>query len=277
MFTVVERCRICGSSRLVPLLNLGEQYLTGVFPANIHDPITKGPLELVRCDGNDACGLVQLHHAYSSDEMYGENYGYRSSLNRTMVDHLHDVVDSLLARVAVGTDDVVLDVGSNDGTLLSFYPENGPTLIGMDPTGVKFKKYYRRDIQLIEDFFSSAVFLQATGAKKAKIITSIAMFYDLPDPLQFMREIVAVLHDDGLWHFEQSYLPAMLQANAYDTVCQEHVEYYAMKQMVWMTERAGLKIVDVAINDVNGGSFAITAAKRDSSHRVNDDAVKRLR
>jgi NDP-4-keto-2,6-dideoxyhexose 3-C-methyltransferase len=260
-FHEIKACRVCGSTDLHSVLDLGEQSLTGVFPRKASTNVTRGPLEIVKCSGgDDACGLVQLRHTYDPGEMYGADYGYRSSLNRSMVEHLGAKVELLLARSPVGPGDIVLDIGSNDGTTLSFYPESAQ-LIGIDPTAVKFAKYYKPHITVVPDFFSSERFFAATGGKKAKIVTSIAMFYDLERPVDFMRQVHAVLVDDGLWHFEQSYLPSMLAATSYDTICHEHVEYYSLKTIVWMADRVGFSIADVTLNDINGGSFAITALK----------------
>ena len=114
------------------------------------------------------------------------------------------------------------------------------------------------------------------GARQAKIITSISMFYDLEEPQSFVEDVASVLADDGVWHFEQSYLPAMLDATAYDTVCHEHLEYYSLKQIKWMMDRGGLKLVDVEMNDINGGSFAVTVAKADSSFQPDSTAINRI-
>ncbi len=243
------------------MLDLGDQCLTGVFPRTEGARVTKGPLELVMCRADQgACGLVQLRHNYDPGEMYGSHYGYRSSLNRSMVDHLRAKVQSLTERSPVRAGDVVLDIGSNDGTTLSFYPE-AATLIGMDPTAANFAKYYKSHIRVVADYFSADAFLRASGAKKARIVTSIAMFYDLERPLDFMRQVHSVLADDGIWHFEQSYLTSMLAANSYDTICHEHAEYYGLGPIVWMADRVGFSIVDVSLNDINGGSFAVTVTK----------------
>jgi NDP-4-keto-2,6-dideoxyhexose 3-C-methyltransferase len=260
-FRSIESCRICGNTELVPVLNLGEQSLTGVFPRSRQQPITRGPLELVKCHGSDdVCGLAQLRHSYSSAEMYGDNYGYRSSLNRSMVGHLRSKVESLRKIVDLKPGDVVLDIGSNDGTTLSFYPDD-LTRVGMDPTAARFREFYKPGIHVIPDFFSAERFQQELGNRKAKLVTSIAMFYDLEEPLEFVRQVAAVLDDDGIWHFEQSYMPSMLTQTAYDTICHEHLEYYGLRQIQWMMDRCGLRIIDVQLNDVNGGSFAITVAR----------------
>jgi SAM-dependent methyltransferase len=243
------------------LIDLGQQALTGVFPRARGQHVTVGPLELVKCFGGaDACGLVQLRHTYEPTEMYGGEYGYRSSLNKAMVEHLHGKVDALLARAPLGYGDVVLDIGSNDGTSLSFYPSTA-TLIGIDPTAAKFAKYYAPHVKVVADFFSADAFLKASGGRRASIVSSVAMFYDLDRPLDFVRGVHEVLKDGGLWHFEQSYLPTMLATNSYDTICHEHVEYYSITPILWMLNEVGFSIVEITQNDVNGGSFAITAAK----------------
>ncbi len=261
MHTPTRQCRICQCPSLEPVLDLGEQNLTGIFPRSSSDPVTEGPLVLIKCD---RCGLVQLQDSYNPDEMYGETYGYRSGLNASMVAHLKQKAQELQSLVPLSTGDIVLDIGSNDGTSLGFYPAKGVTRIGMDPSAEKFRNYYQPGVTLIPDFFSAEKFLAASGGRKAKIVSSIAMFYDLEKPLQFMSDVAQILAEDGVWHFEQSYMPAMLQSGSYDTVCHEHLEYYSLTQICWMTNQMGLKIVDVERNEINGGSFAVTAAHRAS-------------
>lgn len=268
-FTKNEACRICGNKHLEQVLDLGEQMLTGVFPASKDvKAVTIGPLRLVKCMGKDACGLVQLEHSYDLSEMYGINYGYRSGLNKSMVAHLHNKIKRILALVELHDGDLVVDIGSNDSTTLQAYPASGPVLVGIDPTGVKFHSYYPAHIQLIPDFFTSSLLEKRFPGKKAKVVTSFSMFYDLEDPAAFMREVADVLADDGVWVFEQSYMPTMLETNSYDTVCHEHLEFYALKQIKWMTDRSGLRILDVEFNDVNGGSFSITVSKANGNNEV---------
>jgi NDP-4-keto-2,6-dideoxyhexose 3-C-methyltransferase len=278
LFREITRCRICGNADLERVLDLGEQSLTGVFPSLRSPQVGRGPLELVKCVGDPhaACGLVQLRHNFAAGELYGENYGYRSGLNRSMVEHLHRKADALQALVPLRAGDLVLDIGSNDGTSLGRYPAGGPTLVGIDPSAGKFARYYRPDVHLVVDFFSAEVFRRHFGDRKARIITSIAMFYDLEQPQAFVDDVARILADDGVWHLEQSYLPAMLRSNAFDTVCHEHSEYYALRQIDWMMRRAGLQIIDVQTNATNGGSFAVTAAKRQASLAGNPAAVTRM-
>ncbi len=274
----IERCRMCGNSDLRSILHLGDQALTGVFPRRPDTQLTCGPLELVRChvSSPDHCGLVQLRNSFDLKEMYGDNYGYRSSLNQSMVEHLRAKVAQLRTIVTLNPNSLVIDIGSNDGTTLSFYPPGAATLAGIDPTAAKFRAFYRPDIQVIPDFFSAAAVRAAFGAQKADIITSIAMFYDLEDPVAFVRQIAEVLAPEGIWHFEQSYLPTMLRLTSYDTVCHEHLEYYALRQIKWALARAGLRIIEVQINDINGGSFAITAAHQSSTLATRDSVARAI-
>ncbi len=267
MYRQISECRICKNTQLVEVLDLGVQTLTGVFPRTRAQEVTAGPLKLVKCTGDgDVCGLLQLQHTYDLGELYGDNYGYRSGLNASMVAHLHAKVRRILERVTLSDDALVVDIGANDSTTLQAYPARGCTLVGVDPTGAKFRKFYPPHVQLIPDFFSAATIRQHFGERKAAVVTSFSMFYDLEEPMTFMREIAEVLDEDGVWVLEQSYMPTMLARNSYDTVCHEHLEYYALKQIKWMTDRLGLKIVDVEFNDINGGSFSLMVAKQGSRH-----------
>ncbi|WP_066346481.1 class I SAM-dependent methyltransferase [Aliarcobacter cryaerophilus] len=271
----ISKCRICGHDELSTVLNLGTQKLTGIFPKIKKQLVTEGPVELIKCIHKEGCGLVQIAHRYDIDEFYGENYGYRSGLNRSMVEHLRSKVKKVLSLVSLNENDIVVDIGSNDGTTLGFYPIN-LSLIGIDPSGEKFKEYYASHIKLLPDFFSANTFLNYSNNKKAKVITSFSMFYDLEDPIKFMEEIEMSLADDGIWVFEQSYMPLMLERNSYDTVCQEHIEYYALKQIKWMCDKVGLKILDIEFNDINGGSFSIVAAKSKSSYQENEEQINTI-
>lgn len=262
--TRVTACRLCGSGDLEKVLDLGEQALTGVFPASTEEPVPVGPLELVWCR---SCTLLQLAHSFDPTELYGENYGYRSGLNASMVQHLAREARSLEALVGLSPGDVVLDIGSNDGTLLGCYETKGLHRIGIDPTAAKFSEFYPPDVAVAADFFSADKFRELSD-EPARIITSLAMFYDLEDPVAFARDVRACLAEDGIWHFEQAYLPAMLRSTAYDTVCHEHLEYYSLATVSRILEAADLEVVDVGFNRVNGGSFGVTAAHRNPPLRA---------
>lgn len=267
----ISRCRICGNTRLVPVVSLGTQALTGVFPGSAREEVTSGPVDLIRCQeapGRRACGLVQLRQSYDKRRMYGKGYGYQSGLNRSMVEHLRAKARAIAEMVPLSSGDLVIDIGSNDGTLLNAYGRKDLVLVGIDPSGGKFRKNYRPPLRLIADFFSGDLVRGRFPGKKAKVVTSIAMFYDLDAPLEFMRQIAGILHEDGVWVMEQSYLPAMLRTTSYDTICHEHLEYYGVRQIDWMARRAGLKIVAVEENSVNGGSFSVTLAKENGAYKT---------
>ncbi|MDR2801275.1 MAG: methyltransferase domain-containing protein [Desulfovibrio sp.] len=238
MYTEISRCRFCGKKNLITVLSLGEQHLTGVFPKSRDDAVSKGPLDLVFCAD---CSLLQMKQSYSPDEMYGENYGYRSGLNQSMVRHLRHKIRTLEEFARPGENDLVLDIGSNDATTLKAHA-SPCRKAGIDPTGAKFKACYTGDIHLIPSFFSAAAFQDAFPEQKAKIITSIAMFYDLEEPARFIGELEKCLADDGIWHFEQSHMPSMLRTNAYDAVCHEHLEFYSFRIVTDMLEQSGLRV-----------------------------------
>jgi hypothetical protein len=254
------------------VLDLGKQALTGVFPKDPSASITTGPLQLVWCPES---GLLQLAHSYDLGEMYGDNYGYRSGLNQSMVRHLTAKIHELERLVGLGPSDAVLDIGSNDATSLKAYTTAGLSRTGMDPTGRKFSQYYTDGITLIPDFFSARAYF-AAGGKPAKIVTSIAMFYDLESPIDFARQVEEVLAPGGVWHFEQSYMPSMLRLTSYDTVCHEHLEYYSLGTVRRILGAAGMRVVDVKMNAVNGGSFAVTAVRVSDPRRGSQAVIEWL-
>jgi hypothetical protein len=181
--------------------------------------------------------------------LYGAGYGYLSGLNPSMKKHLEEIVVKAEHLVKLDKGDVVIDIGCNDGTLLKAYESEDITRVGFDSPSY-YKYYDGTHILFIPEFFREY-------GVKAKVITSIAMFYDLPDPNLFVSSIKNTLASDGVWILEQSYLPSMLSQNAFDTVCHEHIEYYGLHQIEWLCSHHGLQIIDVSFNDVNGGSFQV--------------------
>jgi hypothetical protein len=272
MYKEITKCRISGSSNLITVLSLGNQCLTGVFPKTKEEKVTSGPLDLVWCPDS---GLLQMKQSYSLDEMYGDNYGYRSGLNASMVAHLQQKIKFLENLVKLNPNDIVIDIGSNDATSLKAYSGKHQK-VGIDPTGNKFKQYYTDDITLIPDFFNAESFKKHFPDQKAKIITSIAMFYDLESPMDFVKDIDQCLCEDGIWHFEQSYMPSMLRTNSYDTICHEHLEFYSLKVVKKMLDQSELRIIDVQLNDINGGSFAVTACKKNAIYKSNEPVINWL-
>jgi len=273
MENVITACRVCGSEDLKSIFDLGSQVMTGVFPSTRDMKITSGPVELVKCSGEGRCGLVQLKQSYDLAEMYGMNYGYRTGLNASMAKHIEDKMQAIFFSCSLQSGDLIIDIGSNDATGLKAYPQDIYELVGVDPSGVKFAEYYPSSVSLIPEFFSADVITEKYGEKKAKIITSFSMFYDLEDPIQFAKEVSSVLDEDGVWVFEQSYSPTMLETNSFDTICHEHIDFYTLKQIVYILDCAEMRVIDVEFNDINGGSFSVSAVKKVSSRCSNIEKI----
>jgi NDP-4-keto-2,6-dideoxyhexose 3-C-methyltransferase len=248
---------------------------TGVFEhPGVHVP--SGGLTLLACDPKTGCGLIQLDRDFPNALLYGETYGYRSGLNASMLGHLESKVMRILKLVDIGPSDFVIDIGANDGSSLSFYPNNGVTRVAVDPLCNKFVQYYPEDVVRVADFFTSASVAEVLGPSKAKVITSFSMLYDLPEPMDFVRDVANSLELDGIWVSEQSYAPLMVERRSFDTICHEHLEYYTLHSLEWMLSRSGLKIIDVELNEINGGSLSFVAARNDSPKQPLD-SVNALR
>ena len=267
MFYKIEKCRVCGNTHLITVLNLGDQYLSGIFPKTIDLNMYRGPLELVKCDeSSGGCGHVQLLHTFDLPTMYGDEYGYRSGLNQSMVTHLKEKYEKISNDISLQDNDIVVDIAGNDGTFLGFFPDYTRRL-SIDPTSKKFAKYYKDGVDKVADFFSTEVYKSKFGTEKAKVITSFSMFYDLEDPCEFARQVNEVLDSsNGIWVTEQSYMPEMLRANSFDTVCHEHLSYYGMRQLKYIMDQSNFKIIDFEFNDVNGGSISVVAANKNSNY-----------
>jgi len=249
-------CRVCGSRALKPVINLGEQYLQGSFikPGKEMPPTRKIPTSLVRCDPTSdekACGLLQMEYTIPPEVLYSV-YWYRSGTNHTMQCHLQGIVKEAMEMIGRDESAIVLDIGCNDGTLLGFYPANFPKF-GVDPSDAT--QHINAPINVVQDIFPSDELLSRIDGRTFDIITSIAMFYDLEDPIAFTCGIKQILSPEGIWIFEMSYMPTMLRMNSYDTICHEHIEYYTLSVIEYILKQAGMKVVNVSHNDINGGSL----------------------
>lgn len=267
----LKNCRSCNSSNIEDVFDLGEQVLTGVFRSESLDDISSFPVALVAC--ND-CRLVQMKYSYSLDEMYNDGYGYQSGLTTYMSQHLKGILSFSNDLVNLEKGDTILDIGCNDGTLLNHYPKDLYNLIGIDPVAKKYLDRYPKNAKVVTDFFTKESYFSISSSK-AKIVTSISMFYDLEEPVKFAKGIASVLSEDGVWVFEQSYLPAMLRTNSYDTICHEHYEFYSLTAIQHILDQAGMIIVDASQNEVNGGSVRLAAVHKNSklANKVSTEAI----
>ena len=267
-FKEVSRCRICDSTDLTEVIYIEEQHLSPTFvTTNKGNELSdiKVSQTLVLCDKNknpDNCGLLQLKETVKPDLLY-KQYFYRSAVSDTMRRDLQDVVEDVISRVTLNENDLVIDIGANDCTMLSYFPDNLKR-VGVEPAENIDWTDVHDSITVVNDYFSRRSVVRATRDQKAKIFTSCAMFYDLDDPNSFVADVKSTLHDEGVWCIQLSYLPLMLiNTNFYD-ICNEHLEYYSLHVLNNLMNRNGLKIVDASTNHVNGGSARVFIKHIDS-------------
>lgn len=253
---VRKTCRSCGLQFLIPVLSLGELCVSNfVAKPGVADKRTY-PLDVVLCDpSNGGCGLLQLKHSVSPDKMY-RNYWYFSGVNATMKDELAGIAKIAEEISEPKSGDIAVDIGANDGTLLRAYKKKVKK-VGFEPARNLIHYASNGTDKVFNDFFDYRVFNKEFGEKKAKIITAIAMFYDLDDPNAFVEDIRKLLDPEGIFIIQMSYLVSMLKQNAFDNICHEHLEYYSLSSLEPLLKRHGLEIFDVELNDVNGGSFRV--------------------
>ena len=251
-----KKCRSCGFEQLDDILSLGNLYVSNFVDSVLVVKREKlYPLELVLCDASKGgCGLLQLRHTVSPKKMY-RNYWYRSGVNKTMIDELAGIANVTEKIVGLKRGDLVVDIGANDGTLLRAYKSPDIKLVGFEPAKNLIPFAIERTSKIFNNFFERRHLTKEFGNQKAKIITAIAMFYDLDNPNSFVADIKKSLRDDGLFIIQMSYLPSMLKQTAFDNICHEHIEYYSLLSLEQLLARHGLEVFDVELNDINGGSF----------------------
>lgn len=258
--TICNKCRICNNDDLINVINIGEQIITSRFPLYGDFSTPSIPIILVLCTN---CSLLQLKYSTNCSELYEYEYGYRSGISNTMKEHLKKYQEEIISKISLNENDAIVDIGSNDSTMLQYY-NNSFKRIGIDPTGIQFKEFYG-DVELIPTYFNYEIFKNVYGDLKPKIISSISMFYDLPNPVQFAKDIYDILDDNGIWTCEQSYVITMLRRNSIDTICHEHLEYYSLTSIKNIADRTNFKIIDIKFNECNGGSFRLYFAKKSSN------------
>ena len=261
--TTRTTCRVCGCPHLAPVLSLGDQRIAGAFadPGG-GEPVQRAiPLELVRCDmtaDQDACGLIQTRHTVPGSILY-HSYWYRSGVNRTMTENLHGIAQTAERLAGLSSGDLVVDIGCNDGTLLDGYQAAGLRYLGFDPSDVS-RYAVEKGYEVVRDFYAYEPLRRRYPEQKAKVITSIAMFYDLEDPSAFVADVAQALAQDGVWVMELHYLPTMLEMNAFDAIVHEHLEYYSLAVSSGSSPRPGSRSVRGELNDINGGSIRLFIA-----------------
>ncbi|HXN17073.1 MAG TPA: class I SAM-dependent methyltransferase [Candidatus Binatus sp.] len=266
-------CRVC-DGRFDPVLSLGEQYVSNFLLPEQPDGV-KAPLELVLCK---RCTLLQLRHTVPGDAMY-QNYWYRSGTNQTMRNALADIANTSERLMNLRAGESVLDIGCNDGTLLASYETKGIFRIGFDPAANLAASSRKVADRVVSGFFAAEQFDRDPVLKtcRPKIVTSIAMFYDLEDPNQFVSDIKSVMHPDGVWVVQMSYLPLMLKQHDFGNICHEHLEYYSLESLEYLLKLHDFVVSDAQLNDVNGGSIRVFIQNRGPARTsLGDAAYRRL-
>jgi len=270
IYSKIKSCRISNDQQLIAIGKLGPLTLTGSFLTGLKSKIPITPVNIVF---SKKSLLLQLAHNYKLSRLFGNNYGYRSGLNKTMVKHLKKKAKKLSNFLKLKKNDFILDIGSNDGTFLNSFNKN-INKFGSDPTAKKYKEFYDKNITIIPDLFPNNKIL--TVKKKFKLISSIAMFYDLMDPIKFCHEVANLLHPEGIFHVELAYLPDIINKNLYDTFCQEHLTYYSYLSFSYLVDQTPFKIINYERNLINGGSINFNLAFKNSKHKINIIELKKL-
>jgi hypothetical protein len=256
----VNKCRLCGGNFSNKIIKFQNQFVSNFVGI---DEITSGikvPIDLVVCE---TCTLVQQVYSAPQDFLYTQKYWYRSGVTDTMAKQLRDVVESCLSEVPLTADDVFLDIGANDGTMLSFLRNHFIT-VGIDPAKNLFGRLEQNCDHAFNDFWSADTFRKIQKdhkIKNPKIITAIGMFYDLEDPLSFVSDIAAILSDDGIFVAQLMTLEPMLRQRDLGNLCHEHLEFYSYSSLKYLFEKSGLEIYKITENDTNGGSYRIFSRK----------------
>lgn len=270
IYKKIKYCRISKDKNLRNVGKIGPLTLTGTFLKNLKKKIPTTPVDIVF---SEKSSLLQLRHDYNQSLLFGDNYGYRSSLNSSMKRHLIKKSQNISKILNFNKGDAILDIGSNDGTFLNSF-SNKVVKYGIDPTAKKFKKYYNQDIKIIPSIFSSKVF--KNKKIKFKFISSIAMFYDLADPKLFCNNVSQILHQDGIFHVEIAYLPDIIKKFSFDTFCQEHLTYYSFMSFQYLINQTSFKIIDFSRNSINGGSINFHLAFKNSNWKINKNKINKI-
>lgn len=252
-----ETCRVCHSGDLAPVFALGDLYVSDFVTSQGQG--RKGPLELVLCAN---CSLLQLKHTVPQELLYSRFYWYRSGVTDTMRRALRDITESVERLVPLERDDVVLDLGANDGTLLGTYTSDKIIKVGCEPADNLIPYLEQHADYILRDFWSYEKYqalATRVGLGKAKVVTAIGMFYDMEDPNQFILDARKVLAKDGIFVAQLMCLRQMLEKNDLGNICHEHLEYYSLESLKVLFEQNGLEIFQIEENDVNGGSYRLYA------------------
>ncbi len=268
----IKNCRNCKHSHLTNLFSLGKMSFTGKFPKSFLHNVPKAQLNLLMCK---KCKLVQLDRNFNIKYLYGKDYGYRTGINQTMTDHVKKTVKTGTAMVNLKAKDHVLDIASNDATLLNFYNRNVVT-VGIDPLVNKYKKYYKKINYHSSNFFHISEIKKLKLKKKFKIISALSVFYDLRDPNKFLKHVKKLLEKKGIFILEHADLYMIIKNKIFDTICHEHLGFFSSKVIIDMIRNNGLKVFHHEYNDINGGSSRYYICHKNADYKIKNSIKKVL-
>ena len=257
----VKKCLLCGRSKLRSLFNVGNLYVSNFVTKNNIYNGTKSKLNLLYCSN---CTLIQLSHLAPQEIMYRRFYWYKSGVTKTMREGLKELFLDCVKKAKLKKNDVILDIGANDGTLLKYFKINKFKTIGCEPATNLKSELKKNCNYLISDFWSKKVLfklLKRKRIKKPKLITAIGMFYDLEDPNKFIKDAADSLDDRGIFVAQLMSLKSMIEKNDLGNICHEHIEFYSFKSIKYLFEKNGLEIFKISSNDINGGSYRFYCRK----------------
>ena len=257
----VKKCLLCGRSKLRSLFNVGNLYVSNFVTKNNIYNGTKSKLNLLYCSN---CTLIQLSHLAPQEIMYRRFYWYKSGVTKTMREGLKELFLDCVKKAKLKKNDVILDIGANDGTLLKYFKINKFKTIGCEPATNLKSELKKNCNYLISDFWSKKTLfklLKRKRIKKPKLITAIGMFYDLEDPNKFIKDAADSLDDRGIFVAQLMSLKSMIEKNDLGNICHEHIEFYSFKSIKYLFEKNGLEIFKISSNDINGGSYRFYCRK----------------
>ena len=270
----ITNCRLCYSKKLKEIINFGSICLSSAFPykKSRYDQVT--PMIFGKCK---TCGSAQLLHNYNLKDLYNDDYGYRSGINSVMINHLTGITNDIKKIIKFKKGDYILDIASNDATLLNSYKISNVNYVGIDPTIKKYKEFYPKNFKTKSTLFSKNKYLSLSKKKKAKAITSIAMFYDVQNPNKFFKDIKDILRKDGIWVMEMYHLPILLKYNAYDSICHEHITYFSLNQINYLCEKNNLRIFKTSLNSMNCGSIRFFICHKNANFKLQLKSIEKCK
>lgn len=270
----LNHCQVCGSRELELVLDVGHQPLCDALltTKQLNEAEMTYPLRLFRCV---ECTLTQLDYVVDGSIVYKPEYPYRSGITRELAVYQQAFADGVISKIGLAEGSLCVDVGSNDGTLLTGFKKNKMRTLGVEPTNIAKIARQENQIETIQSFFNEEVAGEiARDYGKAKIITTTNVFAHMAPLGEVMRGICSLLDDDGVFITESHYLLDVLEGAQYDTIYHEHIRTYSLRSLIKLFEYYGLEVFSVQRTDRYGGNIRAYVARKGT--RTTDLSVQEL-